>query len=172
MGQAQPVPVRQAYWKRLCLSQWDKQAGCTKPDPLGLGEVKRDLSLCHGTSHIPTMEAFPGAMAQALYHDGACTCSTCANLCHKVGLQGREIYGHCSQCPYKFSSFLDLRNASNRFRLFSRDFRLYGFFYPGSACFSSLAFLPSLLKYYRKFRQEFRWIAVERVIRLEIHEDV
>jgi len=56
---------------------------------LGLGEVKRDLSLCHGTSHIPTMEAIPCAMAQALYHDGACTCCTCANLCQKVGLQGR-----------------------------------------------------------------------------------
>jgi len=92
VGQAQPVPVGQAYWNRLCLSQWDKQAGCTKPDPLGLKEVKRDLSLCHGTSHIPTMEAFPCAMAQALYHDGACTCSTCANLCHKVGLQGRAIF--------------------------------------------------------------------------------
>jgi len=37
------------------------------------------------------MEAFPCAMAQALYHDGACTCSTCGNLCHKVGLQGRGI---------------------------------------------------------------------------------
>ena len=45
-----------------------------------------------------------------------------------------------SQCPYKFSSFLDRRNASNRFRLFSRDFRLFPFFFPGSACFSSLAF--------------------------------
>ena len=44
-----------------------------------------------------------------------------------------------SQCPYKFSSFLDLRNAFNRFRLFSRDFRLFLFFFHGSACFSSLA---------------------------------
>ena len=41
-----------------------------------------------------------------------------------------------SQCPYKFSSFLDLRNAFNRFRLFSRDFRLFLFFFHGSACFS------------------------------------
>jgi len=90
VGQAQPVQVVQAYWNRLCLSHWHKQAGCTKPVPLGLGEVKRDLSLCHVTSHIPTMKAFPCAMAQALYHDGACTCSTCANLWHKVGLQGRE----------------------------------------------------------------------------------
>jgi len=44
-----------------------------------------------------------------------------------------------SQCPYKFSSFLDLRHASNRFRLFLRDFRLFRFFFPGSACFSTLA---------------------------------
>jgi len=82
---------KKIYWNRLCLSQWDKKAGCTKPVPLGLGQIKRDLSLCHGTSHLPTMEAFPCAMVQALYHDGACTCSTCTNLCQKVGLQGRGI---------------------------------------------------------------------------------
>ena len=58
VGQSQPVAVGQAYWNRLCLSQWAKQAGCTKPVPLGLGEVKRDLSLCQGTSHIPTMIPF------------------------------------------------------------------------------------------------------------------
>ena len=83
-----------------------------------------------------------------------------------------------SQCPYKFSSFLDLRNASSRFRLFSRDFRLYGLFFPGSACFSSLASprnLPNWVKYYRnfqRFRKEFRWtnfIAVERVTRPNCH---
>jgi len=77
-----------------------------------------------------------------------------------------------SQCPHKFPSFLDLRNASNRFRLFSRDFRLFRFFFPGSACFSSLAFprnLPSWVKYHGRFEssgKEFRWtkfIAVERV---------
>ena len=67
------------------------------------------------------------------------------------------------QCPYKFTSFLDLRNASNKFRLFSRDFRLYGFFFPGSACFSSLASprnLSNWVKYYGKFERfgkEFRW---------------
>jgi len=77
-----------------------------------------------------------------------------------------------SQCPYKFSSFLNRRNACNRFRLFSRDFRLFPFSFPGSACFSSLASprnLPSWRKYYEKlesFGKEFRWtkiIAVERV---------
>jgi len=77
-----------------------------------------------------------------------------------------------SQCPYKFSSFLDLRNALNRFRLFSRDFRLFRFFFPGSARFSTLASprnLPSWVKYYGKFESfgtEFRrtkFIAVERV---------
>jgi len=59
LGQAQPIPVGQTDWDRLCLSQWDRQAACTKPVPLGLGNVKRDLSLSHGTSHIPTLEAFP-----------------------------------------------------------------------------------------------------------------
>ena len=103
VGQAQPVLVGQAYWNRLCLSHWHRQAGCTKPVPLGLGEVERDLSLCHGTSHIPMMEAFPCAMAQALYHDGACTCSTCANLCHKVGLpwQDRAMFLHISRAREK-----------------------------------------------------------------------
>jgi len=44
-----------------------------------------------------------------------------------------------AQCPYKFSSFLDLRNGSSRFRLFARDFRLFRFFFSRSACFSKVA---------------------------------
>jgi len=55
LGQAQPVPVGQADWDKLCLSQWDKHS----LSQLGLGKVKRDLSFSHGTSHIPTLEAFP-----------------------------------------------------------------------------------------------------------------
>ena len=47
VGQAQPVPVGQTDWEKHSLSQ------------LGLEKVKRDLSLSHGTSHIPTLEAFP-----------------------------------------------------------------------------------------------------------------
>ena len=43
-------------------------------------------------------------------------------------------------------SFLDLRNASNRFRLFSRDIREFRFFFPGSACFSKLAPHPKFAK--------------------------
>jgi len=67
-----------------------------------------------------------------------------------------------SQCPYKLSSFLNRRNASNRFRLFSRG-RQFPFFFPGSVCFSSLTSpwnLPSWVKYYKKlesFENEFRW---------------
>jgi len=34
------------------LSQWDRQAACTKPVPQGLGKVKSDLSLSHGTSLV------------------------------------------------------------------------------------------------------------------------
>ena len=52
-------------------------------------------------------------------------------------------------CPCKFSSFLDVRNTSNRFQLFSRDFRRFRFFYPWSACFSNLPppqNLPSWVK--------------------------
>ena len=36
-----------------------------------------------------------------------------------------------AQCPYKFSSFLDLRNGSCRFRLFARDFQQFRFFFFG-----------------------------------------
>ena len=39
-----------------------------------------------------------------------------------------------SQCPYKFSSVLDLRSTFNWFRLFSRDFRLFLFFFLTAAC--------------------------------------
>ena len=76
-----------------------------------------------------------------------------------------------SPCPYKFFSFLNRRNTSHRFRLFSRDFPLFPFFFPGSACFPSLASernLPSWVKCYEKlesFGKEFWWtefIAVER----------
>ena len=35
-----------------------------------------------------------------------------------------------AQCPYKFSSFLDLRNGSSRFRLFAREFQLFRFLFP------------------------------------------
>jgi len=55
MGQAHPVPVGQADWDKLCLSQWDKHS----LSQVGLGKVKRDLSLSHETSHTPTLEAFP-----------------------------------------------------------------------------------------------------------------
>jgi len=54
VGQVQPVPVGQADWEKLCLSQCDKH----RLSQLGLGKVKRDLSLSHGTSHIPTLEVF------------------------------------------------------------------------------------------------------------------
>jgi len=44
-----------------------------------------------------------------------------------------------AQFPYKFFSFLDLRNGSSRFQLFARDFRRFRFFFSESACFSTLA---------------------------------
>ena len=77
-----------------------------------------------------------------------------------------------AQSPSKFSSFLDLRKGSSRFRLFARDFRRFRFFFSGSACFSKWpppGNLQSWVKYYGKiesFRKEFRWTkfnAVERV---------
>ena len=53
LGQAQPVPVQQTDWDRLCLSQWDRHVAYTKPVPLGLGKVKRDMSLSHGQVIYP-----------------------------------------------------------------------------------------------------------------------
>jgi len=66
LGQAQTVPVGQADWDRLCLSQWDRQAACTKPVPPGLGKVKRDLSCPMEQVMYPSWRPFlvPG---QALY---------------------------------------------------------------------------------------------------------
>ena len=68
-----------------------------------------------------------------------------------------------AQCPYKFSSFLDLRNGSSRFRLFARDLRLFRFLFSRSACFLKVAppeNLQSWVKYHGKsesFGKEFRW---------------
>jgi len=45
--------VGQADWDRLCLSQWDRHAAYTKPVPLGLRKVKKDLSLSHGQVIYP-----------------------------------------------------------------------------------------------------------------------
>jgi len=69
--------------------------------------------------------------------------------------------------PVQISSFLDLRNVFNMFRLFSRDFRLFLFFFPGSACFSSVASprnMPSWVKYCGKFESFWKRISVERVM--------
>jgi len=88
-------------------------------------------------------------------------------------LKSIEPFERILRATYKFTCFLDLRNASKRFRLFSRDLRLFRFFSPWSVCFSSLASprnLPSWVKYYGKFEsfgKEFRlteFIAVERVM--------
>jgi len=71
-----------------------------------------------------------------------------------------------SQCSYKFSSSFDLKNAFNRFRLFSRDFRLFRFFFPGSSCFSTLASarnLSSWVKYYGKFESFWKEFQMERL---------
>jgi len=60
-------PTGTSQWDEHNLSQWDRQIGTSCLSQwdkhslfqLGLGKVKRDLSLSHGTSHIPTLEAFP-----------------------------------------------------------------------------------------------------------------
>jgi len=77
-----------------------------------------------------------------------------------------------AQCPYKFSSFLDLKNGSSRFRMFARDVRRFRFLFMGSACLSKVATpgnLQSWVKYDRNFEsfgKQFWWAqfnAVERV---------
>ena len=77
-----------------------------------------------------------------------------------------------AHCPYIFSSFVDLRNGSSRFRMFARDVRRFRFLFMGSACFPKVATpenLQSWVKYDRNFEsfgKEFRWTkfnAVQRV---------
>jgi len=51
-----------------------------------------------------------------------------------------------SQCPYKFSFFLDFRNAFNRFQLFSRDFRRLQFIFLRYDCFSKWPHPPKCSK--------------------------
>jgi len=80
-----------------------------------------------------------------------------------------------AQCPYKFFSFLDLRNGSSRFRMFARDFRRFRFFFSGSACFSKVAppgNLQRWVKYYGKFERfgkEFRWTKFNAVEIVSVH---
>jgi len=105
LGQAQPVPVGQADWDKLCLSQWDKH----RLSQLGLGKVKRDLSLSHGTSHIPTLEAFPCPGTSSLPTMELVpvplvpTCPTkCVLLCF-IDPRVRKIRNEASSCPGIFS---------------------------------------------------------------------
>ena len=65
MGQAQPVPVGQVDWGRLCLSQWDRHAACTKPVP-GKGQKRHGLFLSHGQVIYPRWRPVPVA-GQALH---------------------------------------------------------------------------------------------------------
>ena len=51
-----------------------------------------------------------------------------------------------AQCPYRFSSFLDLRNASTRLRLHARDFWRFQFFFSLSACFLQVPPPPKFAK--------------------------
>jgi len=100
--------VAQAHWHRLCLCHWHKQAGCTKPVPLGLGEVKINLSLCHGTSHIPPSghslcHGTSSIPRWSLYLFHLCQLVTksgstrpCINLCTKYVVRKWPI---CKTCP-------------------------------------------------------------------------
>jgi len=91
LGQAQPVG--QADLDRLCLSQWDRHAACTKPVPLGLGP-ERSKETCPGPMDRSYTHAGVLSLSQdqPYAHDGTCPSPTCPNLSHKVGLQGREQF--------------------------------------------------------------------------------
>jgi len=130
------------------------------------------VSKAHHGSADQFGQALPGFLiTHTTYVRSCCTeRASCVAANNQVVRILRTLF--LSQCPYTFSSFLDLRNASNWFRLFSRDFRQFRFFLSGSECFSKVApsqNLPSWVKYYGKFAsfgKEFRWIqfvAVERV---------
>ena len=86
MGQAQPVPVGQADWDRLCLSQWDRHAACTKPVPVSKATCPcpMDRSYTHAGGLSLSQD-------RPYTHDGTCPSPTCPNLSHKVGIPGRRI---------------------------------------------------------------------------------
>ena len=73
---------------RLCLSQWDRHAACTKPVPLGLGPA-RSKETCPGPMDRSYTHAGVLSLSQdqPYAHDGTCPSPTCPNLSHKVGLQ-------------------------------------------------------------------------------------
>jgi len=67
LSQAQPVPVGQVDWDRLCLSQWDRLC-LSQTCPTGTGKGQKRPVLVPWTSHIPTLEARPLLVAgQALW---------------------------------------------------------------------------------------------------------
>ena len=77
-----------------------------------------------------------------------------------------------SQCQYKLSSFFDLTNAFKRLRLFSRNFQRFRFFFPGSACFLTLAPPPKfakLIKMLWNFHRRRRSLDVFLIDRLICH---
>jgi len=109
------------------LSQWDRQAACTKPVPLGLGKVERDLSLSHGTRQIPTLQAFscprtssiptmklvlvplvPTCPTKRVYK----AMSRCVLLCF-IDPRLRNIKNKASSCPGIFSRTLHFYVASS-----------------------------------------------------------
>jgi len=93
----------QADWDRLCVSQWDRQAACTKPVPLGLGKVKKRPLLVPWDKSYNHAAGLSLSQDKLYTHDGACPSSTCPNLSHKVGLQGRGLSPQIS--PRRLLSF-------------------------------------------------------------------
>ena len=92
LGQAQPFPVGQADWDKMCLSHSLSQVGQAQLVPTGTGKGQKrpflvpwDKSYTHAGGLSLSQDKF-------YTHNGACPSSTCPNLSHKVGLQGREIF--------------------------------------------------------------------------------
>jgi len=105
----QTCPTGRSHRDKHNLSQWDKQIGtgcaypsgtgctCPKPVPLGLGKVKRGLSLSHG--QVITHAGGLSLSQDKLYDpDGTCPSTTCPQFSHKVGLQGRENFSDEITC--------------------------------------------------------------------------
>jgi len=85
-------------WDKHNLSQWDKQIGTGCACPSGTGPAAGcPYQTCPTPLLVPWDKSYTHAGGLSLSrdkfytHDGACPSSTCPNLFHKVGLQGRGI---------------------------------------------------------------------------------
>ena len=106
-------PTGTSHWDKHNLSQWDRQIGTSCACPVGQAQLvptgtgkgqKRPLLVPKRPLLVPWDKSYIHAGGLSLSwdklytHDGACPSSTCPNLSHKVGLQGRATFAESDRC--------------------------------------------------------------------------